>query len=138
MNVLSIVLLVLFIITAILLILLVLVQNEEGDSMGGIFAGGGGSAFGSRVGNVLTRTTTVLGTLFLVLSLALALINRGPGASGGVEAEGLRLSSEAAGTWLDEELNPPNEPLVNELAGDEPVGSAGEESMETEVPGTFE
>jgi preprotein translocase subunit SecG len=86
---------------------------------------------------VLTRTTTVLGTLFLVLSLALALINRGPGASGGVEVEGLRLSTEAAGAWLDEELNPPDEP-VDGPAGDEPVGIVGEESMETEVPGTFE
>jgi preprotein translocase subunit SecG len=106
MSALSIVLLVFFVIIAILLILLVLVQNEEGDSLGGIFAGGSGSAFGSRSGNVLTRTTTVLGTLFLVLSLGLALLNRTPGATG-VEAEGRRLSTEAASdNWLDEELNP--------------------------------
>jgi preprotein translocase subunit SecG len=86
------------------LILLVLIQNEEGDSLGGIFAGGSGSAFGSRSGNVLTRTTTILGTLFLVLSLGMALLNRSPGATG-VEAEGRRLSTEA-NNWLDEELNP--------------------------------
>ena len=48
MGVLSIVLLVFFIIAALLLILLVLIQNEEGDSLGGIFAGGSASAFGSR------------------------------------------------------------------------------------------
>ncbi|MDR1443460.1 MAG: preprotein translocase subunit SecG [Treponema sp.] len=125
MNVLSIVLLVFFVIIAVLLVLLVLVQNEEGDSMGGIFAGGGGSAFGSRAGNMLTKTTTVLGTLFLVLSLALALINRGPGASGGVEAEGLRMSTEAAGSWLDEELNPPDTGVE-------------EAPVETEAPGALE
>jgi preprotein translocase subunit SecG len=106
MSVLSIVLLSFFVVIAVLLILLVLVQNEEGDSLGGIFAGGSGSAFGSRSGNVLTRATTVLGALFLVLSLGLALLNRGPGTSG-VEAEGRRLNSGAAsGKWLEEELNP--------------------------------
>jgi preprotein translocase subunit SecG len=114
MNVLGIVLLVFFVIVAVLLILLVLVQNEEGDSLGGIFAGGSGSAFGSRSGNVLTRTTTVLGTLFLVLSLGLALLNRSP-SSAGVEAAGRRQSAETAGSsWVDEELeakNAPAEPL---------------------------
>jgi preprotein translocase subunit SecG len=105
MGILGIVLLVLFVIVALLLILLVLVQNEEGDSLGGIFAGGSGSAFGSRSGNVLTRATTVLGTLFLIISLGLALLNRTPGGTG-VEAEGRRLSTEAgSANWLDEELN---------------------------------
>jgi preprotein translocase subunit SecG len=100
-------LLVFFVIVAILLILLVLVQNEEGDSLGGIFAGGSGSAFGSRSGNVLTKTTTVLGTLFLVLSLGMALLNRTPGTSG-VEAEGRKLlgTESPAGGWLEQELNP--------------------------------
>jgi preprotein translocase subunit SecG len=107
MGVLSVVLLVFFVIIAVLLILLVLVQNEEGDSLGGIFAGGSGSAFGSRSGNVLTRVTTVLGALFLIISLGLALLNRTPGGTG-VEAEGRRLSTEVEGSnWLDSELNPP-------------------------------
>jgi preprotein translocase subunit SecG len=105
------VLLVLFVVNAILLILLVLVQNEEGDSLGGIFAGGSSSAFGSRSGNVLTRTTSVLGALFLIISLSLALVNRTPGGSG-VEAAGRELSTEEAGpNWIDEELNPSLEPL---------------------------
>ena len=106
MGILSTVLLVFFVIIAILLVLLVLIQNEEGDSLGGIFAGGSGSAFGSRSGNVLTRATTILGSLFLILSLGLALLNRSTGGMG-VEAAGRELSSEAArGTWLEEELNP--------------------------------
>jgi preprotein translocase subunit SecG len=81
MTILGILLLVFFVIVAVLLILLVLVQNEEGDSLGGIFAGGSGSAFGSRSGNVLTRATSILGALFLVISFSLALINRTPGGS---------------------------------------------------------
>jgi len=106
MSVLSIVILVFFVVVSAFLILLVLVQTEEGDSLGGIFAGGGGSAFGSRAGNVLTRTTTVLGVLFLVISLGLALLNRTPGATG-VEEAGLELSGEAeTSNWLESELNP--------------------------------
>jgi len=108
MGILTIVLLVFFVIIAVLLVLLVLVQNEEGDSLGGIFAGGSGSAFGSRSGNVLTRATSVLGGLFLVVSLGLALLSRTPGGTG-VEEEGRRLSVEGTGSnWLEEELNPSN------------------------------
>jgi preprotein translocase subunit SecG len=106
MGILSVVLLVFFVIIAVLLVLLVLIQNEEGDSLGGIFAGGSSSAFGSRSGNVLTRITTVLGSLFLIISLGLALLNRTP-AGTGVEEEGRRLSIEETGSgWLEEELNP--------------------------------
>jgi preprotein translocase subunit SecG len=110
MTILGTVLLVFFIIVAILLVLLVLIQTEEGDSLGGIFAGGSGSAFGSRSGNVLTRATTVLGALFLVISLGLALLNRTPGGTG-VEAAGRELSGDQQTTnWLEQELNPALEP----------------------------
>jgi preprotein translocase subunit SecG len=101
MGVLNVVLLALFIIAAILLILLVLVQNEEGDSMGGIFAGNSSSAFGSRSGNVLTRATTILGAAFLALSLGLALINRTPAGSG-VESAGRQLSTDVENDWWQE------------------------------------
>jgi preprotein translocase subunit SecG len=105
MGVLGTILLVFFIITAILLILLVLVQDEEGDSLGGIFAGGSSSAFGSRSGNILTRATSVLGALFLVLSLGLALVNKTSSGSG-VEAAGRQLSTEQKGSsWVDEEIS---------------------------------
>jgi len=119
MAILSTVLLVFFVIIAILLILLVLVQNEEGDSLGGIFAGGSGSAFGSRSGNVLTRATTVLGALFLVISLGLALLNRTPGGSG-VEAAGRELSGEAAvSNWLDDELKTQEDAGSNDVLENE-------------------
>jgi preprotein translocase subunit SecG len=101
MGVLSVVLLVLFIIAAILLVLLVLVQSEEGDSLGGIFAGGSSSAFGSRSGNVLTRATSILGAVFLALSFGLALINRTPAGSG-VESAGRQLATDVESDWWQE------------------------------------
>ena len=106
MGILGIVFLVFFVIVAIFLIILVLVQDEEGDSLGGIFAGGSGSAFGSRSGNVLTRTTTILGTLFLVISLGLALMHRSPSGSG-VEQAGRAASYETGSEWFMEEEAPP-------------------------------
>ena len=105
MSILGIVLLVFFVIVAILLVLLVLAQNEEGDSLGGIFAGGSGTAFGSRSGNVLTRATTILGTLFLVISLGLALMNRSPSGSG-VERQGRILTPETGSEWYMEDETP--------------------------------
>ena len=113
MTIISTVLLVFFVIVAILLILLVLVQNEEGDSLGGIFAGGSGSAFGSRSGNVLTRTTTVLGALFLILSLGLALVNR---TRTNVQAAGLeQIESTSGSSWLEDEINPQIEVMPEEI-----------------------
>ena len=106
MGILGIVLLVFFVIVAILLILLVLAQDEDGDSLGGIFAGGSGSAFGSRSGNVMTRTTTVLGALFLIISLGLALLHRTPAGSG-VERQGLSLPIEAGSDWFMRDEVPP-------------------------------
>ena len=106
MGILGILLLVFFIIIAILLILLVLAQNEEGDSLGGIFAGGSGSAFGSRSGNVLTRATSVLGALFLIISLGLALLNRSPTGAGVEEAARQLNTGTSSEWWLEDPAVP--------------------------------
>ena len=113
MSILSIVLLVFFVIIAVLLILFVLLQNEEGDSLGGLFAGGSGSAFGSRSGNVLTKTTSILGVLFFIVSFSLALLNRTPGGKG-VEKAGMEEAVTAQDSgWVDQVLG-------TEKAGENP------------------
>ncbi|HOX92918.1 MAG TPA: preprotein translocase subunit SecG, partial [Spirochaetales bacterium] len=76
MGLFGIVLLVLFAIVCALLVFLVIIQDQEGEGLGGIFAGAGNAAFGSRSANVVVKTTYVLGTLFFVLAFSLALINR--------------------------------------------------------------
>ncbi|QQO11222.1 preprotein translocase subunit SecG [Breznakiella homolactica] len=114
MGVLNVILLVFFVIVSVLLILIVLIQNEDGDSLGGIFAGGSSSAFGSRSGNVLTKTTSVLGMLFLVISFSLALINRTPSGSG-VEAAGRQMTTESDSEWW----------LEGEASNAEPQSSQG-------------
>jgi len=69
-------LLVIFVISAILLIIIVMMQDDQGEGLGGIFGGGSGGSFGSRSGNILTKTTSILGAIFILSSLGSAWINR--------------------------------------------------------------
>lgn len=66
------------------LIGVVLIQRSEGGGLGVGTSAGMGSFMGGRgTANLLTRTTAVLGTLFLLLALALALLSRGTSGVGG-------------------------------------------------------
>ena len=94
----NIALLVFFIIVAFLIVGLVLLQNEEGDSLGGLFSGGSNSAFGSRSGNILTRATYTLITLFFVVTFFLAWLNKSPGDSG-LQQDAQIQQAETATEW---------------------------------------
>jgi len=72
------VLLVLHLFVTLALIGVVLLQRSEGGGLGiGSSQGMGSFMTGRGTANLLTRTTAILGTLFFVLSLSLALLNRG-------------------------------------------------------------
>lgn len=66
------------IIVSLLLILIVLVQpSKSGGGLGGAAFGGGGMGeqlFGARAGNVLTKATVIFAVIFLLNTLALALL----------------------------------------------------------------
>ena len=68
------ILLTIHIIVCICLIAVVLMQRSEGGALG---MGGGPSGFMSArgAGDLLTRTTWILGTIFFILSLALTLLS---------------------------------------------------------------
>ncbi|MGO8694230.1 MAG: preprotein translocase subunit SecG [Rectinemataceae bacterium] len=97
MGILGIILLVVFVIVALLLVLMVVIQDSDSDSLGGLFAGGSGSAFGSRSTNVVVRFTYVLGALFFVTAFSLALINKS--SLGNVAAAAQKNSSSAPSEW---------------------------------------
>ena len=77
MEILQKVLTILFVINCVLLILLILLQSNRSAGMN-LFGGGGSqSAFGSSSGNVLTKTTGVMTTVFLLLGLTIAWLGTG-------------------------------------------------------------
>ena len=72
------VLLVIHLFVTLALIGVVLIQRSEGGGLGIGTSGGMGSFMGGRgTTNLLTRTTAVLAAIFMLLSLTLALLNRG-------------------------------------------------------------
>ena len=78
------VLLIIHLFVTLALIGVVLIQRSEGGGLGiGSSQGMGSFMSGRGTANLLTRTTAVLATAFMVLSLALALMNRGTTGVGG-------------------------------------------------------
>lgn len=78
MEILQIFLLVFFVIIALLLVLIVLLQDDQGEGLAGMFSGGSSSTFGSRSGNILTKTTSIFGALFMISAVILALLFKTP------------------------------------------------------------
>ena len=71
-----------YVVVCLLLLVVVLLQQGKGGDIAAAFGGSGSqAAFGARTGaTVLTRATTVLGALFMVGALVLAIMGqRGPG-----------------------------------------------------------
>ena len=74
----SAVLLVVHLFVTLALIGVVLIQRSEGGGLGiGTSQGMGSFMSGRGTANLLTRATAILATIFMVLSLSLALLNRG-------------------------------------------------------------
>ena len=73
MGILNVIMQVALIFVSLLLIGVILLQRNKGAGAGVSF-GMGEAVFGAEMGNVLTRTTIVLGIIFLVLVLGLSLL----------------------------------------------------------------
>ncbi len=73
MGILNVIMQVALIFVSLLLICVILLQRNKGAGAGVSF-GMGEAVFGADMGNVLTRTTIVLGIIFLVLVLGLSLL----------------------------------------------------------------
>jgi preprotein translocase subunit SecG len=80
----TVVLLIIHLFVTLALIGVVLIQRSEGGGLGiGSSQGMGAFMSGRGTANLLTRATAILATVFMALSLALALMNRGTTSVGG-------------------------------------------------------
>jgi preprotein translocase subunit SecG len=78
------VLLIVHLFVTLALIGVVLIQRSEGGGLGvGTTQGMGSFMSGRGTANLLTRTTAILATIFMALSLTLALLDRGTTVNGG-------------------------------------------------------
>jgi preprotein translocase subunit SecG len=78
LRALSTVLLIIHLFVTLALIGVVLIQRSEGGGLGiGSSQGMGSFMSGRGTANLLTRTTAILAAIFMLLSLTLALLNRG-------------------------------------------------------------
>ncbi|HWE46060.1 MAG TPA: preprotein translocase subunit SecG [Caulobacteraceae bacterium] len=68
------VLLVLLILVSVSMVVIILLQRSEGGALGMGGGGGGGLMTARGAGNLLTRTTAVLATLFFMLSVGLTIL----------------------------------------------------------------
>ncbi len=102
MGVLSIILLVIFIIAALLLIFLVTIQDENSTGLGGIFGGNSESAFGASPSKFLTKATSILAIVFMVLALLVAFANK-PSSDNVVAIAEQQSQTQAGTTWLESE-----------------------------------
>ncbi len=73
------VLLVIHLITAIFLVAIILMQRSSGGALNGLGGGSGANSFLSArgTGNLLTRLTAILATIFFITSISLALYYKG-------------------------------------------------------------
>ncbi len=110
------ILLVIFIISSILLIIIVMLQDDQGEGLGGIFGGGSSSTFGSRSGNILTKTTSIIGAVFLISSFGLTWVNRTP-----EKGDVLGVAREQVGETQQEWWNQP----VQNSPAEEPAPNSG-------------
>jgi len=115
MTILSGFLLVTFIISAVLLVIIVLMQDEQGEGLGGIFGGGGAAPVGNRSGNILTKATTIIATVFLISVVGYAYVNRKP-ETANIEAAARQLEGESDGVlqwWnVDEPVDLPDDAVT--------------------------
>ena len=110
-----------FVLVCLLLLLVVLLQQGKGGDIASAFGGGGSqTAFGARgSATVLSKATVVLGTLFMLVALTLAIIGRrGPSSIlSGVESPG-QIQPVAA----ESEAEPDNPSGTPDSPAGSPVG----------------
>ncbi len=120
--------LIIHVLAALAIIGLILIQQGKGAEMGASFGSGGSQTlFGSAgSGNVLTRATAVLATIFFCTSLGLAMIASDKADRGSADLEGLPTLQESR------DVAPVNDEIP--VFDDMPAGDAADMPAAGEFP----
>ncbi|MBN2190020.1 MAG: preprotein translocase subunit SecG [Candidatus Aureabacteria bacterium] len=80
------------------LVIIVLLQAGKGQGLAGLFGAGGGTQtiFGSRAGDILTKFTTIVAILWMLISVSLAVMSskRSGTFASKIEAEAAKTANE--------------------------------------------
>lgn len=111
---------VLHVIVCLVLIVVVLMQSQQSMNLSGMFGGASQSALGNRPESMLSRATTILAILFMVISVVFAIWP----------------SSQEGGGALQSGASQPAAPAQQPAAGQQGTGSpAGEQgTQQQEAP----
>ena len=124
----------LFIVVSVALVLIVLVQRPQGGGLAGAFGGAGGggtdTAFGGRTGDVLTIATVSAFLVYLLLGVALNIIDNED--FGGEQANEAQAAVEGDGEVLEQDT--PGEFLVPETAPEVPAPTPTEAAPAAAAP----
>jgi preprotein translocase subunit SecG len=108
---------VLFFIVSVILTLVILLQPGSEGGMGFIGGGGSQSAFGTKTGTVMTRFTTVLAALFMLVSFVLGYLNSRQGKIGAEDLKDIKQT-------------------VEQLPGEVPTLGSGQEDIGVDISDT--
>lgn len=124
------ILLVIFVIVCLLMSLLVLMQRPKQEGLGAAFGGGvTDQVFGARTTNVLQKGTVYLGSLFFVISLALAVLI-------GQQTKTVTLTTPETAAKVEEA--PPAEPVTEALPKSLSEELPADDQATTETPAPTE
>ncbi len=127
----TVLLVVFYVLVCIFLVLVVLLQQGKGADLAGAFGGGGSqTSFGPRsASNIMHRMTTVSFILFVVLSLALAILSGKQGTSVMKEVEAPAVPVVEAPQF--DTTEPVIDPAVDPATGEIPV--VDEEAVDGDI-----
>jgi len=126
----TIVLLIIHLLVTTGLVAVILMQRSEGGALGIGGGGGGGGMMGGRgSANLLTRTTMILGTVFIVNSITLAVI-------AGVDADNRSVFDRTGAPASSDQQLPfdfTDSPAIE--TGEQPAGEEEPAQPDPEIPG---